>query len=96
MGKLDKKVAVITGAAGGIGRAAAKLFAQEGARLMLVDLNEASLAHDAEDDNASGHGDFRLRFVSGVLLIEFDCLLGAMALLAISGKGVTRLFAEIF
>ena len=43
MGKLDNKVAVITGAAGGIGRAAAKLFAQEGAKLMLVDLDEVTL-----------------------------------------------------
>ena len=49
MGKLDNKVAVITGAAGGIGRAAAKLFAQEGARLMLVDLDEANLLSMVEE-----------------------------------------------
>ena len=49
MGKLDNKVAVITGAAGGIGRAAAKLFAQEGAKLMLVDLDEASLLSMVEE-----------------------------------------------
>ena len=46
-----------------------------------------ALPTDAEDDNASGHRDFGLGFVGGILLIEFDCLLGAMALLAISGKG---------
>ena len=49
MGKLDNKVAVITGAAGGIGRAAAKLFAQEGAKLMLVDLDEANLLGMVEE-----------------------------------------------
>ena len=49
MGKLDNKVAVITGAAGGIGRAAAKLFAQEGARLMLLDLDEANLLSMVEE-----------------------------------------------
>ena len=49
MGKLDNKVAVITGAAGGIGRAAAKLFSQEGARLMLVDLDEANLSSMVEE-----------------------------------------------
>ena len=38
MGKLDSKVAIITGAGGGIGQAAARLFAAEGAKLMLVDL----------------------------------------------------------
>ena len=43
MGKLDSKVAIITGAGGGIGQAAARLFAAEGAKLMLVDLNEEAL-----------------------------------------------------
>jgi NAD(P)-dependent dehydrogenase (short-subunit alcohol dehydrogenase family) len=41
MGQLDGKVAIITGAASGMGRAAAILFAQEGAHVVLADLNEA-------------------------------------------------------
>src|SRR5450755_49594 len=39
MGKLDKKVAVITGAASGIGRATAIRFAGEGAAIVIADLN---------------------------------------------------------
>ena len=39
MGKLDRKVAVITGAASGIGRAAAIRFAGEGAAVVVADLN---------------------------------------------------------
>ena len=35
MGKLEKKVAVITGAASGIGRATALAFAHEGARVVV-------------------------------------------------------------
>lgn len=42
--RLAGKVAVITGAASGIGRAAAILFAREGARLVLADLHEEGLA----------------------------------------------------
>jgi NAD(P)-dependent dehydrogenase (short-subunit alcohol dehydrogenase family) len=37
-GILDGKVALITGAGSGIGRATAKIFAREGARLVLVDV----------------------------------------------------------
>jgi NAD(P)-dependent dehydrogenase (short-subunit alcohol dehydrogenase family) len=39
-GRLHGKVALITGAGAGIGRAAAKLFAAEGARLVLAELDE--------------------------------------------------------
>ena len=39
-GILDNKVAIITGAASGIGRATAQVFAREGARLVIADMNE--------------------------------------------------------
>ena len=39
MSRLAGKVAVITGGAGGIGVAAGKRFAAEGAQVLLVDLN---------------------------------------------------------
>ena len=56
MGKLDGKVAIITGGAGGIGGAAARLFAAEGGRVMLVDLDAAALqgiVADIGNDQAS-------------------------------------------
>ena len=43
MGRLQDKVVIITGGAGGIGRAAGKLFVDEGAYVLLVDLNEDDL-----------------------------------------------------
>jgi NAD(P)-dependent dehydrogenase (short-subunit alcohol dehydrogenase family) len=41
MGALDHKVAIVTGAASGIGRATADLFAREGATVVAADITEA-------------------------------------------------------
>jgi NAD(P)-dependent dehydrogenase (short-subunit alcohol dehydrogenase family) len=56
-GRLDGKVCVITGAAGGIGAASAERFAAEGARVVGVDLasgapGELSIQADVTDEDA--------------------------------------------
>ena len=50
MGRLDGKVAVITGAGGGMGREAALLFCEEGARVCVADVDAEAAAKTAADD----------------------------------------------
>jgi NAD(P)-dependent dehydrogenase (short-subunit alcohol dehydrogenase family) len=53
-GMLDGKAALITGAGGGIGRAAALVFAREGARLAVADLTPEAVAETVALVNAAG------------------------------------------
>ncbi len=56
-GRLEGKIAIVTGAASGIGRAIVERFCVEGAKVLAVDLNDAALrAAHVEGDN--------LRFVA--------------------------------
>ena len=55
---ISGRVAIITGAASGMGEATAYLFADEGARLALIDLNEEPLERVAETIRSAG-GDVR-------------------------------------
>ncbi len=54
MRSFENKVAVITGAASGIGRALAQQLAQRGAELALVDVNAPALAETAASVSATG------------------------------------------
>src|SRR4051812_14446502 len=52
--RLEGKVALITGAGSGIGRATAELFAKEGARVSIVDLSPDSGAQTVDAIRADG------------------------------------------
>lgn len=51
---LENKVAIITGAGSGIGKAAAELFAKEGAKVVISDINETSGNSAVEEIKKNG------------------------------------------
>jgi len=60
MGKLDEKVAIITGGSVGIGEACVKLFAQEGAYVVIADIKDSQgkeLAYELGDKVTFKHTD---------------------------------------
>jgi NAD(P)-dependent dehydrogenase (short-subunit alcohol dehydrogenase family) len=54
MQRLDGKVALITGGGSGMGRVASSLFAREGARVALTDVNDEAGVQAAKEIQASG------------------------------------------
>lgn len=82
MGKLDGKVAVITGGGSGIGRGVAKLFASEGASVGIFDLNAANAKAVADEIAAAGG---KAAIATGDVSKEEDVAAGLKSLVAALG-----------
>jgi 3(or 17)beta-hydroxysteroid dehydrogenase len=52
--RLNGKVALVTGGGAGLGEATAKRFAEEGARVVVTDINQAGVERVASEINAAG------------------------------------------
>ena len=61
MGKLDGKVAIVTGAASGMGKAIANLYAQEGAKVVVSDLNLEGAQETVKEIEANGGSAFAIQ-----------------------------------
>jgi NAD(P)-dependent dehydrogenase (short-subunit alcohol dehydrogenase family) len=83
-GRLTGKVAVVTGGASGMGRATALRFLEEGARVVIADLNAETAKETLELAAARGAGE-RIRFVRADVSRESD--VEEMIALAVRGFG---------
>lgn len=54
MGRINDKVAIVTGGASGIGEGIVDLFAREGAVVIAADINEEALQKADKKDNVHG------------------------------------------
>ena len=79
---LANKVVIITGAAGGIGRCVAKAFAQEGAKLLLADIQDRKVRDLAVELNEKGGQN-----IATTVDVTDSASLAAMVKTAITGLG---------
>jgi len=89
MGRLESKVAIITGATGGIGEATAQLFLSEGAKVMLVGRSAEKLSASLE---RVGHEDSVRHFVAEAT--DEEATKDAVAATVEAFGGVDILFAN--
>jgi NAD(P)-dependent dehydrogenase (short-subunit alcohol dehydrogenase family) len=83
LGRLQDRIALITGAGGGLGLAMAKLFAAEGAHVVLTDLNAGAIEAGAAEIIAAGG---RAAFIKGDVTSETDVQAMMAAVKGISDK----------
>ena len=99
MSRLAGKKTIVTGAGSGIGRASAILFAEQGARVLAVDLNEDGVSETAKfSDNIQSMAidvatEEGMAAVVETCLVKFDGLDVVYANAGVSG-GVTPLFDQ--
>lgn len=84
-GRLDGRVAVVTGGGSGIGRAIALRFLDEGARVVIADLNPASGEETVALARQAGAGE-RIRFVRADVAREADVAAAVQAAPAAFGR----------
>ncbi len=94
--RFDGKVAVVTGAAQGIGEAVARAFAAHGAKVVVADLNQAGAVQVAEDLSRAGfstrgvHVDVtRSRHVAGLVQAALEAY-GRIDILVNAAGGFAR------
>jgi|TARA_B100001750_G_scaffold194496_1_gene165900 NAD(P)-dependent dehydrogenase (short-subunit alcohol dehydrogenase family) len=83
-GILQSKVAIVTGGASGMGFATVERFLEEGASVVIGDLNAENGRSAVESLSVAGHGD-RVRFTATDVSIEDD--VAAMSELAVDAFG---------
>ncbi|NNL66109.1 MAG: glucose 1-dehydrogenase [Myxococcales bacterium] len=91
--RLQDRIAVVTGGGSGIGRSICEAYAREGAKLAVLDLNEATAKETAHELPGKGHQSFACDVASGPGVVEafaaVDAAFGRVDVL-VNNAGIDR------